>query len=771
MVRGRSMLKRKMLRDIKHNLAQFLSVFILSAVAMWCYTGFQANVIGGGSAREEFNNATNFSDGWIYGASFDKTQADAVKAIDKVSDVQLRTEILGKADEKYHTAELYCFFENDLSVTKPYTMSGSDFDPSDTDGVWLFYRFADAWGLKPGDSFTSNVAGQSITKTIRGLIITPEFEFACASTDADTDYHNIGFAYMSLDVLPQELRVYNEILFTCDGDPLKIEDDISSALDGSYAFLADRKSIDGYNRLTDELNQHDGFSYIFSAVFVSIALLVITTTMKRMVSQQRTQIGTLNALGMKRGRIIIHYISFSVLLSALGCIVGVVLGLKTLGAIMVDMFGDQYYSVPGWIAGFDIKSIILCVVIVLICAFAAFLSCRQILKIHPSEGLRPAAAKGSKPCIFEHLPFWNKLSFTARYDLRDITRSKLRAVMGIFGTMMGMILMVMGLGAYDTLDHVREWYFDDIQNYSYQALLTDGCTPEQAQQLEEKYGGELVSAELISIAASSRPTSDDILSCKLSVTEGKGFFRVSDRELDIAQIKKGTVALTMKQADKLSLEVGDTVYWKTTSDSIWKKAEIGVISRHPSITGITMLREDYEAAGMQFAPSMLVTKNDCTDAADNDYVSAVHSMKDLQAAFDKSMEVMDILVYFMVFFASMLIIVVLYNSGNLSFNEREKEFATLKVLGFRTSSVRKLISTQNLWLSVIGVLLGIPVGRAPLQGMMDSNGDAIDWPCYIKPTTYLLAAAFVMAVSILVGFMFDRRIKKIDMVEVLKGME
>lgn len=184
-----------------------------------------------------------------------------------------------------------------------------------------------------------------------------------------------------------------------------------------------------------------------------------------------------------------------------------------------------------------------------------------------------------------------------------------------------------------------------------------------------------------------------------------------------------------------------------------------------------MLREDYEAAGMQFAPSMLVTKNDCTDAADNDYVNAVHSMKDLQAAFDKSMEVMDILVYFMVFFASMLIIVVLYNSGNLSFNEREKEFATLKVLGFRTSAVRKLISTQNLWLSVIGVLLGIPVGRAPLQGMMDSNGDAIDWPCYIKPTTYLLAAAFVMAVSILVGFMFDRRIKKIDMVEVLKGME
>ena len=113
----------------------------------------------------------------------------------------------------------------------------------------------------------------------------------------------------------------------------------------------------------------------------------------------------------------------------------------------------------------------------------------------------------------------------------------------------------------------------------------------------------------------------------------------------------------------------------------------------------------------------------------------------------------------------------LYNSGNLSFNEREKEFATLKVLGFRSSAVRKLLSTQNLWLSVIGIICGIPLGRAPLQAMMDSNGDSVDWPCYIAPRTYVIAAAFVMLVSVLVGFMFSRRIKRIDMVEVLKGME
>ena len=146
-------------------------------------------------------------------------------------------------------------------------------------------------------------------------------------------------------------------------------------------------------------------------------------------------------------------------------------------------------------------------------------------------------------------------------------------------------------------------------------------------------------------------------------------------------------------------------------------------------------------------------------------------MSDLRAAFDKSMEIMDLLVYFMIFFACLLIIVVLYNSGNLSFNEREKEFATLKVLGFKSGAIRKLISVQNLWLSIIGVIIGIPLGQVPLQAMMDSNGDQIDWPCYVSPLTYFIAAAFVMAVSVIVGFMFQKRIKRINMIEVLKGME
>ena len=764
------MLKKKMLRDIKSNFAQFFSIFILAVVAMWCFTGFQSDVIGGRRAMKNFAKESNLSDGWIYGSGFDEKQADKVKAIDGINDVQLRCEILGKADEKYNTAEIWCYFQNDDIVTRPHTVKGADFDPTDTDGVWLFEAFADIWGLKVGDKFTVHVMGQDIEKEIRGLIESPEHIFSCASSDTDTDFHNIGFAYMSQKVLPEEMRINNEIVFTCDGKALSYEDDIDSALDGGYSFIADRKSIDGYNRLVDELNQHDSFSYIFSFVFVAIALLVITTTMKRMVAQQRTQIGTLNALGMKRSKIMLHYLGYSFFLSVQGCIAGVVLGIYTFGRMMIDMF-SEFYRLPNWNGGFDYKSVAVAAVIVLVCTGAAYLSCYQILKIHPSEALRPATAKTAKPCIFEKLPFWDKLGFTSRYSLRDISRSKLRAVMGIFGTCVGMMVMTLGLGAFDTLGFVRSWYFDDIQNYSSQVILADSCTLDEAENLSEEYDGELIGMGLISIAASDHPVSDDIISCKLSVTEGKGLFCISDTDLNTEELKEGTVALTMKQAAKLGLERGDSVYWKTSDGDKWIKSEIGLISRHPSITGITILRKDYESEGFEFKPQMMVTRKDCDDAKDLDCVSAVHSMDDLKAAFDKTMEVMNLLVYFMVFFAALLIVIVLYNSGNLSFNEREKEFATLKVMGFGSPRVRRLISVQNLWLSLIGAVCGIPFGKKILQAMMDSNGDAIDWPCSIEPLTFLLSGAFVIGISVLVGFMFSKRIKHIDMVGVLKGLE
>lgn len=140
-------------------------------------------------------------------------------------------------------------------------------------------------------------------------------------------------------------------------------------------------------------------------------------------------------------------------------------------------------------------------------------------------------------------------------------------------------------------------------------------------------------------------------------------------------------------------------------------------------------------------------------------------------AYESGMEMISILVVMMIVFAIILVVVVLYNSGSLSFNERVKEFATLKVMGLQSSQIRKILSIQNMWLSVIGVIIGAPFGEMSLNVMINSNGDNFDYNLTIPFADYILSAVIVIIVSILVSFMFSKRIKHLDMVEVLKGVE
>lgn len=145
--------------------------------------------------------------------------------------------------------------------------------------------------------------------------------------------------------------------------------------------------------------------------------------------------------------------------------------------------------------------------------------------------------------------------------------------------------------------------------------------------------------------------------------------------------------------------------------------------------------------------------------------------QDMLAAYEKSMEVINIMVFAMVIFSTVMIVVVLYNSGSLSFNERMKELATLKVMGLQSAQIRRLLTVQNIWLSIIGIIVGTPLGNMSLNAMMNSNGENFDYSLSVPVIDYIIAAIIVLIISMLVSFMFTKRIKKLDLVETLKGAE
>ena len=782
------MLFRKMLRDYKANFGAFFSVFLLAALAMALFCTFEGHVLSQKVARENYHKECNLSDVWIYGEGFSDDELDTVRNLDFVKDAQLRMSVTGSAPD-CDGAQVDIYLERENLVDTPYYISGEPFDPTDTDGIWLANAFARLRNIKVGDDFTIEYNGITFTREVKGLVESAEYEFREADGDADVYLENIAIVYMSYDAFPirdyinhmvdkisdeklAKIMPYTQmIIVTTDGGGLAHEEALAESIDHDYSAIVDRKSIPGLARLDSELEQHQSFSYLFVIIFVGIAILVIATSMGRMVEQQRTQIGTMNALGLKRHKIMLHYISFSLVVSVVGVVLGLLVGTLWGSPAVIDMFAN-WYIVPGLHSVFHPMYLIIAAGIVAVCVLASYISCRKLLRIKPAEALRPAAPKKGRECIFERLPFWKKLSFTSQYNLRDISRAKLRSFMCVIGTAVGMLLMIYAVGCNELLGSMIEINFNRVTVGEYQIKFSEDAKTETVDDMAEELDGEVVMMNQVEVAKEKNAPSDKKKKETVTVLEGKNLYNILDLNNQVKKLTPGTIGISRKLAADLDVKEGDTIYWHLYTKNTWYEAKVGTIYRSLESQGIAYLREDYEKTGAEYTPSFLMTDDKAAkDKADLDYVTGVNSKSEMQAAYESSMEIMNMMVGMMTVFSILMIVVVLYNSGVLSFHERVKEFATLKVLGLRSSKIRRILSMQNLWLSIIGIIIGAPLGNVSLNAMINTNGENFDYNLMLAPVDYVIAGIFVMIISMLVSFMFSKRIRKLDMVETLKGVE
>lgn len=341
--------------------------------------------------------------------------------------------------------------------------------------------------------------------------------------------------------------------------------------------------------------------------------------------------------------------------------------------------------------------------------------------------------------------------------------------MCLFGTASGMILLVAALGANDSIHYVSEWQFDKLTSYESQASFDDQATLEQKLAFAEKNRGELVEVSAIEVARKKNDKKKQTVT--VNVCEGKDIYKLTNRELKQVSIADGEVAITMKLAKSLGVKTGDTIAWHLYDKEEWVTSKVTMINRNPQVVGLTMTKGTYEAAGYSFNPSMCLSKEKELQGASKEIIKASFTKNDIRKVFDNSMSTLAVLVVALITVAIILTVLVLYNSGILSYNERQKELATLKVMGFRTGRIRRLLFQQNLWISIIGVFVGIPFGKLLLQYMFDSNGDTFDYVAIVTLPSYLLSGILVLGTSMLVSVAFSRRLKKLDMVEALKGLE
>lgn len=494
------MLIKKMFRDMKKNWFPFVSILILSYLALFLYTGMSCSNIGIRQLRSEYHKETNLADIWIYGMDMTDDICSKIDAISDVDDSQLRMKLTAESTEGYQI-DLYAEKENNITV--PYNMDGADFDAGAQQGIWLNSRYAQAHDINVGDMFTIKWNGIEISQEIKGFIMSPEYEYYKAPEDVEPDFSHMGYAYMSYDslkeILGDTMPSYNQIVVTMgNANASEVENDITAAIDDNYSQIFDQSNFNGLTAFDSELSQHDMFAYAFPIIFILIAILTIITTMGRIINNQRTQIGTMKALGIKRHKIIIHYVMFSLVVSAVGCIAGVITGPIVMGPVFND-FMPESYSMPKWGYSYSIKFYIVALAIVVICAFASYINCRKLINLNTVEILYARAPKDAKNCLFEKLPFWKRFKFATKYNLRDMARAKIRSIIVVIGIGCGTILILCALGCNDTMDGMKSWMFDDLMKYESSIRISTLTPKEEYTKIAEDEDGELLMSSSVEV--------------------------------------------------------------------------------------------------------------------------------------------------------------------------------------------------------------------------------------------------------------------------------
>ena len=356
------------------------------------------------------------------------------------------------------------------------------------------------------------------------------------------------------------------------------------------------------------------------------------------------------------------------------------------------------------------------------------------------------------------------MSFNVRWNWRDAKRNKFRALMTVVGVIGCSALLVCAFGMYDGMNDLKEWEYNQINHYDSKLVLDDNVTSSQIDDIAKDVNGDKLMESAIEIESGDVKKSGSLL-----VLNNTNLVTPTDYDWNKVDIKDNEVSISQKMADMLDVKVGDSVKFHIMGSDKWVNIKIDKIHADPASQGFVMSADKLEDLDLNYTPTSIVT----ADHIDKQYdgVKATNSMNDMTASWDEITESMWLLIFILIFFASLLAVVVLYNLGLLSFTEIEREIATLKVLGFKTKSLRKLLLTQNLWFTAVGFILGLPVGYYILAVMWESSGDSFYILPSISLSNFLLTAAITFILSILVNLMFSRKIKKLDMVESLKSGE
>ncbi len=786
----------KLLRTIWNTRGQFLSLVIVVSLGIMTYVCMSTTYFNLENNMARFYCECNFADYYFQVASVPDQIINQIRMVPGVIEVNgrvIKDIPVIKADEGRATLRIVGYpLPSDKTINRLHMYSGRALSETPLDTGFeavVDAHFAAYNQLSPGSKLTVVANGKEISLTVIGAGTSPEFSYPVKGISTMlNDPSSFGVAMLpqrqAQKLLNLEGQINSIIIKTApDSDEFYIREDIKSILkpygyQGEYA----RKDQNSNAFLKDQLRQLRAETRVIPTIFLIVAIAIQFVMLGRMIKTQRLQIGIMKALGYSSGQIIRHYTGYAVLIGLMGTVIGISAGIF-LSEYLTNVY-LSFYNLPHYANRISIMVIVTAMVLgVGVGLISGWLASRRIVFISPSESMRPEPPTKGRKVVFEKWQFlWSRINSSWKMALRGIGRHLTRFWITVMGIAFAVSLLVVSMFFHDSIGYIEQKAYYSEQKFD---LMTAFSTPLDKHNFDliAKINGVILAEPIIEVPvrlSSSQNCSDIILQgfpadCRLKGIEGKNG--------QTLHVPARGIIVGLKTAEKLNLKVGDLIQVET---------KLGIGPNHVSaikVAGIArqaagknsfasmdtineLLREHNLISGVMMKVDPGLHKDIERELAEMPGIADIVNQEKEVANFHRNMDSLQVTMQILTLFAILLGCAISYNSSVISFGERLRELATLRVIGMKNAEIAAILGKETVLQCFLGLCIGLPLGRFLAEGVARMvSSEVYEFQAIVLPKTYLLSAVLTV-IFVVAGYLVAiRGIRRLNFLEILKNRD
>ena len=782
-------LHRKLLRDVWHTRSQGLAIALVIAAGVAMFVAYFSAFDSLRLAQQTYYDRLRFADVFVSAKRVPLHVIDDLAEIPGVAQVMPRVvadvalDVAGLIEPV--TGRLISIpLRGEAPLNAPFLRRGRL--PTASDEVLASEGFVLAHGLEPGDTVAATINGRRRNLRVTGVALSPEYIYTIRPGEIVPDSARFGIFWMEQRALAAAFNMegaFNDAsLSLMRGASLP---EVMAAVDRALGRYGSHGAVARANQLSNwfienELTQLQTMGFIIPAIFLSVSAFLLNIVLSRMLAVQREQIAALKALGYTNREIGAHYISWSLLIAALGTVLGIAGGVW-LGASMMTIYND-FFRFPA-LAYVLVPSILFegAAVSFVSAAAGAAGAVRRAVRVPPAEAMRPEPPARHQITWLDRVVPRKLARPVMKMILRNLQRQPLRAGLSGLGVAFAVAILIVGMFSLDSIEVILDVQFNVAQRQDYTIAFVE---PRSSRALHEiaHFPGVLAVEPVRSVPARIRSAHLTRREVITGLTDGSRLHRVIDKELNQVALPPDGLVLSSKLAEILHVNVGDTVQVELLEGArpVRPLVVAAVVEEYlgtASYMDIDALRRFLREAPSLSGAVLLTDQGRAPDFYRRIKATpAIAGISSKRAAIENFRNTlaqnMNVMIFFNVLFSSVIAFGVVYNAARISLSERSRELASLRVLGFTRAEISQILLGE---LGII-LLVAIPAGLLLGYGLAALVVRAFDtelfrFPLVVSRRTFAFAAATTIAAAVVSALVVRRRLDRLDLVAVLKTRE